>query len=94
MRTIRNRIGTSRVISRPLKSSQFFISWIVERAEDHAAIHPEHVDRAEDGAAGGSSGPTRCDVESAEQDQKLADEAVQPRQADGRKSDYDQDRGE
>ena len=56
-----------------------FSSWR-HRAEDHALEHPQQVDRGEDDAASWRARPpSRFDLEGADQDQELADEAVQAR---------------
>src|SRR5213593_4215400 len=47
-------------------------------AEDHALIHPEHVDGGEDDPAGGHDGERPTHLEGAHQDEELAHEAVEP----------------
>src|SRR6266511_827442 len=56
-------------------------------AEDHALVHPEHVDGGEDDPARGDGGEGPADLERAHQDEELAHEAVEPRQPDGGEGD-------
>ena len=62
-----------------------------DRAVVHALEHPQHVDRRQDHAGRGERRQPRIPAERAEQDQELADEAVQAGQADRRQRD-DQER--
>ena len=56
-------------------------------AEDHALVHPQHVGGAEHHAAGGDGAEHLIEAEAAEQNEELADKAVEARQADRRQHD-------
>ena len=72
---------------------QRFILRVVHLAEHRPLIQIQHVGGAEHDAAGGERRPHLARHEDALQDQELADEAVQRRQADRRHGHHEKDRG-
>src|SRR6266542_5816510 len=62
-------------------------------AEDHPLVHPEHVDGGEDDPARGDDREGPADLERPHEDEELAHEAVEPRQADGGEGDDEKEHG-
>jgi hypothetical protein len=69
----------------PCQIAQASVLRVIKRAFGDLLEHPEHVAGAQDHAGGADGGddPLRGVLERAQQDQKLADEPIQARQADG-----------
>ena len=87
------RIGTNTRISRVDRSSQLAVLRILQRTEHDTLVHPQHVDGTEDDTADADDRRGAMHAERAEQDEELADEPVETRQADRRQHHHHEDGG-
>src|SRR4029077_10196523 len=78
----------------PVQIAQFLIFRMRHGTEYNPAVHPQHIDRAENRARRRPRGPTGRDGKGTHQNQEFTDKAVQPRKTDGRKHYYKKQAGE